>query len=244
MDADIGRFISACPNCQIVQRQRVNQETEYAQVLTNPFIQLFQRWGIDLIGILPKTTNGNRWIITAIGHVTGWPIAKAIPSATEDAIADFIFHEIYMHYGTPQKIFTDDGKNIWGGVVQSYLKKIHTVHKGTSLYHPRTNGKVERLNGILEDMISKLLFGKPTKLWDLYLDQALFACRVRTHSTMKTSPFYLVYGRQPHLLDDPNRTLPIDAAPARHDERIRLVQSARQEVAIAMHERALKAKGA
>ena len=78
--------------------------------------------------------------------------------------------------------------------MQSYLNKIKTVHKGTSPYHPRMNGKVECLNGILEDMISKLLFGKHTKLWDLYLDQALFACRIRTHATTKTSPFYLVYG--------------------------------------------------
>ena len=95
MEADIRRFISACPNCQIAQRQRINQETEYAQVITDQFIQPFQRWGIDLIGILPKTANGNRWIITAIDYATGWPVAKAIPSATEDAIAEFIFNEIY-----------------------------------------------------------------------------------------------------------------------------------------------------
>lgn len=42
----------------------------------------------------------------------GWPIAKAMPAATEDAIAEFIFHEIYMHYGAPQEIFTDGGKNL------------------------------------------------------------------------------------------------------------------------------------
>src|SRR5437762_14254735 len=68
-------------------------------------------------------------------------------------------------------------QNLWGGVVQAYLRKIGTVHK------------VERLNGILEDMISKLLFGKPTKLWDLYLDQALFAYRIQTHSTTKCPHF-------------------------------------------------------
>jgi hypothetical protein len=107
------------------------------------------------------------------------------------------------------------------------MKKIHIVYKGTSPYHPRTNEKVECLNGILEDMISKLLFEKLTKLWDLYLDQVLFACKVRTHLTMKTSPFYLVYGRQPHLLGDPNRALPIDAAHAGHDKCICLIQSAR-----------------
>ena len=204
MEADIQRFVASCPNCQISQRQRINQETEYARVVTDPYIQPFQQWGINLIGRLPKTAHGNKWIITAVDYATGWAVAKALPRATEDAIADFIFHEIYMHYGAPQEIFTDRGKNLWGGVVQSYLEKIKTVHKGSSPYHPRTNGKVERLNGILEDMISKLLFKKPTKLWDLYLDQALFACRIRMHSTTKLSPFYLVYGRQPHLLGDRN----------------------------------------
>jgi hypothetical protein len=91
-----------------------------------------------------------------------------------------------MHYVAPQEIFTDAGKNLWVGVVQRYLEKIKTLHKGTSPYHPRTNGKVERLNGIVGTMLGKMLFNKPTKLWDLYLDQVVFAC---THSTMKTSPF-------------------------------------------------------
>jgi len=242
MEADMKTFIAACPNCQTAQRRRVNQETEYAQIVTDPFIQPFQRWGIDLIGRLPTSTEGNRWIIVAIDYATGWPIAKAVPKATEDVIADFIFNEIYMHYGAPEEIFSDGGRNLWGKVVQAFLKKIGSNHKGTSPYHPRTNGKVERFNGILGNMISKLLLGKPTKLWDLYLDQALFACRIRTNATTKLSPFYLLYGRQPHLIGDPNRALPVDAPAARPEERIQNVLSARQEAAIATYERAFKDK--
>ena len=186
--------------------------------------------------------HGNRWIITAIDYATGWPIAKAISKADEEAIADFIYNEIYMHYGAPQEIFTDGGKNLWGGVVQRYLDKIKTLHKGTSPYHPRTNGKVERLNGIIGTMLGKMLPNKPTKLWDLYLDQAVFACWIRTHSTMKTSPFYLVYGRHPHLLGDRNATLPVESESAPYEERLKLLQSARKEAVIATHERALKDK--
>lgn len=169
-------------------------------------------------------------------------MARAIPKATDEAIADFIFEEIYMHYGAPQEIFSDGGKNLWSGVVQALLKRIGTTHKGSSPYHPRTNGKVERLNGILEDMISKLLFGKPTKLWDLYLDQALFACRIRTNQTTKTSPFYLLYGQQPHLFWDMHRALAAEALPATHEERLKAVRSIRQEAAIATYERAFKEK--
>jgi hypothetical protein len=242
MSRDLRQFIAACPNCQIQQRQRPSQEREQARLVTDPFIQPFQRWGIDLIGRLPTTTSGNRWIITAIDYATGWPIAKAIPKATEEAIADFIYNEIYMHYGAPQEIFTDGGKNLWGGIVQRYLEKIKTLHKGTSPYHPRTNGKVERLNGIIGSMLGKMLLGKPTKLWDLYLDQAIFACRVRTHTTTKTSPFYLLYGQQPHLLGDRNIALPVDSETGSSEERLELLQSARKEAAMATYEQAFKDK--
>src|SRR5436305_5645118 len=123
-----------------------------------------------------------------------------------------------MHYGAPQEIFTDDGKNLWGGVVQRYLEKIKTLHKGTSPYHPRINGKVERLNGIIGTMLEKMLLNQHTKLWNLYLDQAVFACRIRTHSTMKTSPFYLLYDKHSHLLEDYNATLSVESESESYEE--------------------------
>jgi hypothetical protein len=92
-------------------------------------------------------------------------------------------------FDTPQEIFIDDGSNLWGKVVETYLKKVQTVHKGASPYHPRTNGRVEHLDGIIGGILTKLL-GNPTKQWDLFLDQVLFACRIWTHTTTNTSPFY------------------------------------------------------
>src|SRR4030095_17012742 len=81
-------------------------------------------------------------------------------------------------------------------------------------------------------------------LWDLYVDQAIFACRIRTHTTTKTSPFFLLYGRQPHLLGDVNMTLPIDADTALDDERLKILESACKEAAFATYERAMKDKDA
>ena len=62
----------------------------------------------------------NWWIITAINYVTGWPIAKAIPKAMEEAMVEFIYNGVYMNYGAPQKIFMDGRKNLWGGVPTSF----------------------------------------------------------------------------------------------------------------------------
>ena len=59
MENDIQKFRASCANCQVAQKSNRGQEHEYAQLPTPRFIEPFQRWGIDLIGILLKTTDGN-----------------------------------------------------------------------------------------------------------------------------------------------------------------------------------------
>src|SRR5436305_4033257 len=93
-------------------------------------------------------------------------------------------------------------------------------------------------------MLEKMLLNKHTKLWNLYLDQAVFACRIRTHSMMKTSSFYLLYGKHSHLLEDYNATLSVESESASYEEWLKLLQSARKDAAIASYERALKDKSA
>ena len=129
-------------------------------------------------------------------------------------------------------------------MIQAYLEKIQTIHKRTSPYHSRTNGKVESLNGLIESMIIKYLLKKSTKLWDLYLDQALFACRIHIHAITHTSSYYLVYGQHPRLLGDDNHLLDVDVSPQDYHARIEAVQSARQEASRVTYERALRAKAA
>jgi hypothetical protein len=93
-------------------------------------------------------------------------------------------------------------------------------------------------------MLTKYLFGKPTRLWDLFLDQALFACRVRTQATTKTSPYYLVYGQQPRLVGDDTHALDESAPIEDYTSRLEQVRSARQEAAELTYERAVQAKEA
>ena len=96
----------------MVQPQAVGQDREYRNVLSHPYTQPFDRWGIDIIGILSETPNGNRWIITAIDYATGWPLAKAIKEATASAVADFIHSEIFVNYGAPKEILSDNGRDL------------------------------------------------------------------------------------------------------------------------------------
>ena len=241
MKQDIQEFVKYCPACQISQRSQQNLEREPQLHLASKTILPFDRWHIDLIGQLPTTPNGNQWIITAIDYATGWPIAKAIPIANQLAIADFIHDEIFLPYGAPKELLSDMGANLLAPAVEHFLRKLGTRHRTTTPYHPRTNGKVERFNGLLGLILTKYLLNKPTKLWDQYLSQALFACRIRTHSTNKYSPFYLLYGRHPNLPSDDNPPKPIEVPVTNehHEQRIEELITARTQANELAYQRAV-----
>ena len=56
---------------------------------------------------------------------------------------------------------------------------------------------VERFNRTLCESLAKITEGKED--WDQHLSPVLFAYRTSKQSSTKMTPFYLVYGRHPHL---------------------------------------------
>jgi hypothetical protein len=200
--ADMEESVRNCPNCQVSQGSRKGLEREAAQHMVTSGIRPFERWGIDLVGPLLATPNGNRWIITAIDYATGWPVARAVPDATEETLAEFLFRDLYTHYGAFNELLSDNGANLLSGAVKHFVSLLRARHRTTTPYHPRTNGKVENFNGLIGRILTKYLMGKPTRLWDEYLTKALFAARVREHAITRKSPYFLVYGIHPRIVAD------------------------------------------
>ncbi len=66
----------------------------------------------------------------------------------------------------------------------------------TSVYHPQTDGLVERFNRTLKTMVRKFV-KEDAKNWDKWLEPLLFAVREVPQASTGFSPFELLYGRQP-----------------------------------------------
>ena len=79
-----------------------------------------------------RTINGNHWILVAVGYATNWTITHALPNATGQAIADFIYEETIMRFGCPIEILTDRSSNFMSKVLNFYLGHIKIYHKATS----------------------------------------------------------------------------------------------------------------
>ena len=65
-----------------------------------------------------------------------------------------------------------------------------------SSYHPNTQGLVERFNGTLAIMLAKFT-NEQQDDWDLHLKFVVFAYNTAEHDSLATSPFKMLFGREP-----------------------------------------------
>lgn len=84
LKADIKTWLRLCPACQVNSRHsHVHQDVMHPMNIPSAF----ERWHLDFIGELPTTLRGNRWILVAVDTATNWPITRAVPVASETAVA-------------------------------------------------------------------------------------------------------------------------------------------------------------
>lgn len=104
MYRDIQEYVRTCTECQVRKKGTRKEPLHPIQIG-----RAFERIGIDLVGPLPITQQNNRYIIVATEYLTRWPEARAVPDATAETLAKFIFEEIVCRHGTPKVILSNQG---------------------------------------------------------------------------------------------------------------------------------------
>ena len=188
---DIRNYVKTCDSCQ-----RRGRNKKYHPLHPIPVHSPFYQIGIDFVGPLPLTSNGNKYIIVAMDYLTKWPEAQAVTHANAEATANFLYETIICRHGCPQKILSDRGAHFKNQMIEKLMQKFQIKHLFSTPYHPQTNGLVERFNRTLCESLAKL--GEIND-WDKNIAPVLFAYRTSKHSTTGISPFYLMYGREPRL---------------------------------------------
>ncbi len=65
--------------------------------------------GVDLIGPLPETSRGNKYIMTVSCFFSKWPEATALPDKSAIGIAEFLF-KCFTRFGCCKVKITDQGR--------------------------------------------------------------------------------------------------------------------------------------
>lgn len=192
MSREVRDMCKSCPTCQVTAPRK----TARAPLVSLPIIrQPFSRMAMDMVGPLPTTTEGYRYILTVCDYGTRYPEAFPMRTTTSKDVAEALM-ELFSRMGIPEEILTDRGSNFVSELTMELYNMLGIRSIKTSAYHPISLGMVERFNATLKTGLRRFLeeYGGE---WDKALPFILFAYRETPHSTTGFSPFELLLGRTP-----------------------------------------------
>ncbi len=183
---------AACRECQLVN----SPASPKAPLRPLPLMQVpFEIIGMDLIGPLERSARGHRFALVLVDYATRYPEAVALRNISAKSVAEALFSMI-SRVGIPKEILTDQGMAFMSRTIRELYELLGIKSIRTSVYHPQTDGLVERFNRTLKTMIRKFVH-EDAKNWDKWLEPLLFAVREVPQASTGFSPFELLYGRQP-----------------------------------------------
>jgi hypothetical protein len=160
---------------------------------------------MDFILGLPRTQRGRDNIFVVVDHFS--KMAHFIPCHKSDNvshIADLFFTEIVYLHGVPNTIISDRDAKFLCHFFRTLWFKLGEKLLFSTTCHPQTDGQTEVVNRILSTMLRPILKTN-LKLWEECLLHIEFTYNRSVHSTIKVSPFQVVY--------DFNPRAPIDLLP-------------------------------
>jgi hypothetical protein len=76
---DTKAYCDSCKLCQFYSRRNLSREELYPIYPTTPF----EKWGVDFVGPLPKSSRRNEYLIVATDYMTKWAEALPVKRATQ-----------------------------------------------------------------------------------------------------------------------------------------------------------------
>ena len=157
-----------------------------------------ERLAADLLGPLPISDSGNKYLLIVADYFTKWTEVFPIQNQEANTVGEKIVKEVVSRFGVPLSIHSDQGRNFESTVFMEMCHLVGIKKTRTTPFHPQSDGMVERFNRTLEVQLSKFV-SDHQRDWDQLVPLLLMAYRTSVHETTSQTPARLMLGRDLRL---------------------------------------------
>eukprot|EP00731_Ephydatia_muelleri_P025614 Em0017g697a len=202
---DVAAWCSGCLSCA---SRKPPPAKLRAPLQLDPAVRPLQRVAMDIMGPLPETSRGNKYILVIADYFTKWSEAYPIPNMEAITVAKCLVNEFICRFGVPEQLHSDQGRNFESKVIKNICDLLQIRKTRTSPYHPQSDGLVERFNRTLLNLLS-IAVVDAERDWDVQLPLLMFAYRTSMHETNGVTPFEMMFGREVVLPEHLMFNLPV-----------------------------------
>jgi hypothetical protein len=134
--------------------------------------------------------------VVIVEYFTKWIEGKPLINVSSTSIKKFIWQNITYHYGVPRHITVDNA------MFRDFCQQIRTMVAFTSVYHPQSNGAVERANSLIFEAIKKILEGEKKGKWAEVMPTAVWSHNTTMCRASNFTPFRLMFGAKAVLPEE------------------------------------------
>lgn len=107
-----------CSRCYLCASRKSPAKARAPLQVTDSVSRPFQRLAMDIMGPLPETVSGNRYILVVGDYFTKWKEAFAMKDMEAVTVARLLVNEVICRFGVPDSVHTDQGKNFESTLIQ------------------------------------------------------------------------------------------------------------------------------
>ena len=192
LQTDVRSYIAGCETC-CKRKGPIPRKRAPMQIVRSGLPM--ERIAIDILGELPESQRGNKYIVVVGDYFTKWTEALPIPNMEACTVAKVLVEDVLCRFGIPQAIHSDQGRQFESNLFQEMCKLFGIEKTRTTPYHPQSDGMVERFNRTLATMLTAYVSSNQRD-WDSQLPYVTMAYRSTDHETTGMSPNMLMFGRE------------------------------------------------
>jgi transposase InsO family protein len=154
-----------------------------------------ERVAMDILGPLPLSRKGNKYVLVISDLFTKWTESVALPNQEAKTVAEAFVNNFVCKFGVPLQLFTDQGSNFESRLLAEICAILGIEKTHTTSMRPQANGFVERFIKTLTSMLSAYCQNNQSD-WDSSLPLVMLAYRSTPQSTTNVSPNKMVFGKE------------------------------------------------
>ncbi|MCH2405926.1 MAG: DDE-type integrase/transposase/recombinase [Nitrosopumilus sp.] len=185
INKDVEVLIGSCYACQVVtQAPSKCEPLRMSEIPKSAWHTL----AIDIQGPYPT----GDFLLVIIDYRSRYPVVCQLKNITTKSITKAL-RKVFMTFGYPYRITTDNGSNFKSSAFCSYLQAHGIKHRIVTPYWPSANGEVERFNRVLKKQNQTAHVEGLD--WREKLQEFLLYYRSTPHTVTGEAPATVLFGR-------------------------------------------------